>query len=57
MPTLKKSVHYRARGTKPNPGKDCAIIPLEDREVSWLIYSQYEEIERPGQSDTKTMVE
>jgi hypothetical protein len=41
MPTLKKSVHYKRRGEKSDK---CDAIPLEDREVSLKIFSQFEEI-------------
>lgn len=42
MPTFKKMKNYRR--TDKKTGVD--IIPLEDREVSSSIYSQYVEVEK-----------
>ncbi len=41
MPTLKKFHHYRFKKNKT--GVD--VIPIEDREVSFLTFSQFEEVE------------
>jgi hypothetical protein len=50
MPILKKSVKYRRKTSKTD---GCDIIPLEDREVSRLIYEQFEEI-KPDKYSGKT---